>query len=328
MYRNFSLRIFCFVFFSMFLSPLIGQNFFLHVIEKETFYPVQEARVTLESDDTSVVLFTNPRGNVSTNLSPGIYNLIVEKIGYVTAEERILIDDTSIILDIDMKRDVARETRDRSPLRSQPADQQQPGVDSENGFVADTPKPIFKKTSRTTFFDIGYQYGNIKALNLGGGVIYNNIMVSINYARSQQGYQSSLFRSSRTYDVVFNQAAIGVGYDYAINAKTDMLTFFVSPTILGGVEFVNNDRLLTDNSIVYIMNYFVKPQVLVGVNYQRFDFFAGTNYSAWLTSGMTDQRYGMISGDTGNEIKWSDDLFIDRRGFTVVFGVRIYIFNF
>ncbi len=200
--------------------------------------------------------------------------------------------------------------------------------EDEIGFQQLDDTAVFKKTARTAYVDLGFQYGGIQALNAGVGLAYNDIMFSVNYGRSQQGYKSTFFRSSTTQTVVFNQLMVGLGYNYVINTKIGNAGVFINPFLQGGVEFADNNRLLNNNSINHIKNYFIRPQLLIGVNIQRFDFFAGTTYSAWLTPGMTDKRYGMVQGTTEKKIYWSEDLFKGREGFAVIVGARIHLFNY
>lgn len=310
--------------------PLSGQNFFLNVIEEESLQPVYEARVTVYSDDVRIARTTDARGNVFLSLDPGSYTVTVEKIGFLTQREDIvIIRESSIILELRLVRGVSDEDRGRRILHQRPVyDSRYGDLPEEETAVAADQKIPFTKTNRTLFIDAGYQYGNISAINLGAGIVYNNIVLSLGYARSNQSYESYLFRNLNDYDLLFNQVSAGIGYEYKVNTGLGNLDLFITPMVVGGAEFVDTRRLLSDNSINYLMNFFVQPRLMVGINFQRFDVFAGTNYSAWLTQGMTDQRYGMVNGETGDDVRWSDDLFNGRKGIAVVAGLRIHLINF
>ena len=318
---------------------VVGQNFFIRVFDESNLQAVPDVRVTLESPDSRITMFTGARGDASSFVPTGTYTLILEKRGYDTkkvdrgitirANETANIeyhissiappvrrDDAAKPATREAERPETTKTIDRTETRTEPHER-----------VARTEKEkkelSFERDNRRFYLDVGYQIGNIQTINVGGAFVYQNICLNVTYARGNQEYRSEFFIMPRRYNISFNNLLLGLGYDYAIPFRINDLGFFVNPFLFFGYEFTGNDRLINDNDIKSLVNYMIKPQFITGVSYQRFDFYVSANYTHWLSPGMTDQRLGMKNYFTGKDIVWHEDLFSEREGAGFSIGLKI-----
>lgn len=316
-------------------SSVYCQNFFIRVIDSDRLQPIADARITIESDYSSITLFTAARGEASTNLSFGRHTLKIqsrrhepfERLIVVSPEEavniEIALDPLSLPHERDISRpepDVVEEIEDKSALSTTEHDDITAlQVKKEDSYI---------RTNQSVFLNVELQAGKLQLLNFGIGALYDQFSLFLAYSRGSQAYGSNYFRSTRVTDILFNQASINAGYLIPLDFQLNSLSFEVMTSISVGGEFVNNNRLLTDNSINALMNYFIVPKVSLLINYQRFDFIFGLNYCLWLSSGMTDQRYGLKSRTTNRELIWSEDLFSGRKGVSASAGLRVHLFNY
>lgn len=302
--------------------PIIGQNFFIRVFDESSLQSIPDVRVILESQDSKVTVFTGARGDASSFIPAGVYTLIIEMRGYEIIRDNNIHISASEVLNTEyfLKRKIVisglKETV-KSQVQEEVISKQKPSVHS---------RLILKiiNRERKGFIDVGYQGPNMLNLNTSIGIrLFKSAYSVIGYARGSQYYKSEYFSNPFVDNrASFNNVYAGIGYDFSTPLKSEDFGLYLNPLILFGGEFVKNNDLIIDNSIHFIANALIKPQIQLGIFYKRYEFYVGSNYSIWLSSVITEKRYSLHDSNTKKPIKWSGDLFHDRKGLNGMFGIR------
>jgi hypothetical protein len=290
--------------------PVSAQNFYIEILDAETYQPIQDVKVEMESASTKITFYSSPFGGVSDNVPAGVYTVTMTRSGYVSRQEtniRILAHELNTF------------TFRMTPGEDTGAGQS--GRERIRPPMVETTKP-----ARRAFFDLGYQFGNIQGLQAGiGYYVFRDAWLRLAYARSSQKYTGEFFiNPEQEYKVGFNKVWLGLGYDFVfpLNAR---MGFMASPGVLAGMEMASNKDFIAHESVDVMMTPSLLPQLNVGFYYIRFAVFVEANYSFWLMEPVTQDRFMIENGNNGKPVKWGDELFPGRKGLGIVAGLRLYL---
>ncbi len=293
-----------------FNKQALSQNVFIEVEDGNSYRPIGDVRITFESETNTFTFMSDPRGTLHENVPRGLYAITFFREGY----------ETKTIEGFQVSAQV--QTLSVALYPGEAAEDRVTGVTATTG--PDLPADLFNKNDRRFFLDAGFQAGNVPMFNFGAAYVFDQPYIMLSFSFLNESYQSDFFVSpAETYQISFYDIALGAGYELELSGiSLGNSSLFISPLFQAGIELSNTQDLFAE-SIDYLINYFIKPQVLIGINYGRADFYISGNYMHWLTSGMTSERYGLENAATGDTIEWEPDLFKGRKGYNTQLGIRL-----
>ena len=182
------------------------------------------------------------------------------------------------------------------------------------------------RQKRTLFVDHGLQIGPIIALqsSLGYKFLHQN-MVLLSYQIGRQEYDSD-YMIPLCRECIFFFHGLWLGYGYEFFRPMDFRSgFFVNPILWAGSEFVANNGLVVMSDSPFLMNPAIRPELLIGYYHSKVDLFAGVNYYHWLPMATTISGNALVDEQTGERLKWDQELFPGRKGVNFVLGIRYTI---
>lgn len=306
MKANFFLFLLCVV------APLgvtMGQNLYIEVIDVVNYRRLPDVKIELESERSSITLYTLADGSIGENIPSGQYDLIVSRHGYQTQFRSGVIIQPFELTTLS--------------FRLQPEDAARTHTDSQQETPADArPQPLVVPS--TAFLGIGYQLLNINAFNLTFAYyLHSEFFAQIEYSRGQESYSSIFFTDSRNVDISFNNLIIGVGANFILPHMAKD-AFFVRPSIAVGMETFQNNNYFAQENVDFVMQALIKPELKAGYIYERFGLFLGINYMQWISGPMNQERKGLYNSQTDQQLSWDNDLFYDRGGIGLTIGFNVF----
>lgn len=316
----------------------IAQNFYIEVIDAGNYRPIDNARVELKADETNLVFFTNPGGRITNHVPIATYTIIVSHRLYETeTTEGFRVRPHELnSLTVEMKRkpidsDPTRTPEPDTPTEPATTPAEEPREVTETKEKEETartprirrPEISYDRPTRKMFVDLSVHGLNYRAFQISAGrtLIYD-IFSSVSLTISKQDYKSDFFINPvETYDVLFIKLAVGGGYNYTYPLSNQM-GLFATPSVSIGLEVVNNDFIdnQTDN-ISFLMIAELKPELKLGFYYEMFGAYIGFDYSGNISSPFAQNFKVIHNGETGEAIKWGDDLFRKRKGIGFTTGI-------
>ncbi len=285
-----------------------GQNLYIEVLDASSYRPISNVKVFMESENTQMTFITSPRGEIFEYIPSGQYSISFSRDGFQLLENKNIVvypnERTTKTFMLQPLATLSKETKDTL-------------LDIE------IKERIIKK--RVFFTDIGYQWGNIKAVRGAiGYYMLEDLYMQLMYSHSWADYQSVLFANPEiSYDVKFNNLWLALGYEYVYPLNDD-LKIVGGPEHFLGIESARNKNLINNDAIGHVLIMGYKPGFRIGVNYLNYAVQFGFDYTFWLFNTVNEKMYPLKNGTNGKFIKWGQDLFPNRKGFNITAGIRVY----
>lgn len=291
-------------------TEISAQRIVLDILDAETYRPLADAEVKIQSFSSSTTHYSSTDGSVIANVSPGAYTIEVSRYGY---DEQVL-DNVTV-------------TRDQITRLEVLMKRQKEGR-SGTGTGTTTREPVIAASgiSKNLFADVGGQIGNLNAAGIGIGYYFiPEAFIMVHYGFSRQQYSSLFFIDPEEgYRINFNRLSLSSGIDFGFKVINNLGLQF-NPHMNLGFEHANNKDLFDDERIDYIMNYSFIAGMDIGVTYSRAVFYLGYNHSFWISGALNQERTPLENGITGERARWGEDLFPGRKGGNVRIGVKLYL---
>lgn len=301
-------------------TTAFGQNLYIEVVDAETYRGIPDVKVELESQTSRMTFYTSPMGSLGENIPSGTYAITLSRTGYHTLVEtnvRVGMYELTT-LSLRMQRvDTTHERPDQAD-RTQAGEQHIEETTTTAGFRS-------RAVHRKGFLELGYQLGEISGLNVAFAYnLYRGVYLQMEYARSQQSYFSQFFEQEyQLYDIGFNSFLLGTGYhlEYAV---FDIVTFFARPGLAYGVEMFTNSDHISHEDVNLVLSQMIKPGLKTGATFRNFGIYLGINYTAWISGATNQSGTGLYNGQTMEQLKWDEDLFINRSGIGLSIGLNYF----
>lgn len=287
-------------------SEISAQRIVLDIRDAETFRPLADAEVQIQSFSSITTHYSSTDGSIIANVSQGAYTITINRFGY----DKQVLDNVTVTRDQITRLEVLLERQ------------------KDSGTGTATQKSLISATgiSKNLFADVGGQIGNLNAAGIGIGYYFiPEAFIMVNYAFSRQQYSSLFFiNPEEGYRINFNRLSLSSGIDFGFKVINDIGLQF-NPHMNIGFERANNKDLIDNDRIEYIMSYSFIAGMDIGVTYSRAVFYVGYNHAFWMFAAMNQERTPLENGITGETARWADDLFPGRKGRNIRIGVKLYL---
>lgn len=302
----------------LFQNPTYGQNIYVDVYDAATYRPLQNVRITLQSETASIVFFTNPDGELSEHVPAGIYSISLSATGYHP-------------INMDNLRIYAHELTSRSfALRPDAAyapteeASRAPTTRADGPAIPEPTQAVsIARGKRIGFVNLYGQAGNIQSLQGALGLfLFRGTYVKLSYAFSRQNYSSPYFLTDSSYHINFNNLTASMGYEYSLPLASQF-GVFVNPGVAAGLEQTNIKTLLDNEEVDFVLTPLVRPYLSGGLYFGKLNLFLGVNYAYYLGGPMNQGLIGLYDSDTDLALSWDGDLFSGRKGIGLFAGIQI-----
>lgn len=291
-----------------------AQNLYIEILDASSYRALANVSVELKSPQANITFNSSPRGEVIEYVPSGFYSVTLSRPSYETQ----IIDELEIKSHELTSLSIYMRAGDEPPQVQETVSQQQDVAqdDSERMLLA-------KRSANKAFIDGFLQTGKIRSFQFGFGLqIFREFYSKLSYSHSRQTYTSNFFETAENYSLAFNTLGFSLGYEYGYPI-TNSVGALINPEIHLGMEFINSRPVIGQENISYIMNPFIRPGISAGLYFNSLSFFAGLNYSQWVSQPMTHDMYGLYDQDSDLPLSWNDDLFPGRKGVGILLGIRL-----
>lgn len=312
-----------------------SQNLYLQVHDGTNFRPVMDARITLESEKVTAIFITSPMGEVNDHIPIGEYTVRIQRRGYedlhfsplVVRRHELTTHSFRLMPDIPSPADTPGDRQVTSPQDAQVAGDPEKSV--SRIAIRRATREQHEAPERNLFIEAGYSTANIKAFHAGiGQYLFHGGYVMLTYAHSRQSYTSPYFsRPDIPFNIVFNNIAVGLGYDHMFPMK-EASGLLAGVRLNAGMEVVSNNNILNetdknDPQISFMMQPGLQPGLYAGVYHSALSLKLGVTYTLWMSQATNEFFRPLIDYESEEPLQWADDFFINRQGLSFCISVQI-----
>lgn len=298
-----------------------SQNFFIEITDKETYKPVPEVRLDLHSPQRNLTFYSSVDGFINESVPAGTYTLELSREGY----QELVVENVQI-----RAFDVSRYSFKMNALPKVIVTEDDTLKKNDDIVIIDkdTINNVAERRPRNLVFELGQQFGNIQGTGIGVGYFfYRDVFLLASLHTGRQSYQSLFFKDpTEAYKLRFSSLSTMLGYEYTYPFKKNPgMGLTLTPSVSLGMEGVYNSDFIDNSRVFLLMNPALNPALDVGFYYSIAAVFIRIDYIQWLGDAMNQERNVLENGITGQSMRWGNDLFHEREGFSLQLGVKAYL---